>query len=57
MRIYHPLRQVFGVFDKADVNSDEREVSNNVESFKECVSQMIQERREELQQPGCNTKN
>ena len=48
MRIYHPLRQIFGVFDKADVNSDEREVSNNVESFKECVSQMISERREEL---------
>jgi len=57
LRIYHPLRLMFSVFDFADLNHAERESTVNLNSFKASVRQMIQERREELEDPNCTTKN
>lgn len=56
-RIFHPLRLLFSVFDYADINAAERESTLNANNFKECVRQMIRERKAELADPNCTTKN
>lgn len=56
-RIYHPLRMIFSAFDFADLNQIERENSVNIEAFKAVVTDMIRERRAEIEDPACTTKN
>jgi len=56
-RIYHPLRMMFSAFDFTDLNQMERENSVNMEAFKTVVNDMIRERRAEIEDPACTTKN
>lgn len=56
-RIYHPLRMMFSAFDFTDLNKMERECTVNVENFKNVVTDMILERRAEIEDPACTTKN
>ena len=52
MRIYHPLRLIFDLFDYGCVNFDERENSENIIRFKNLVCSLIKERREEMKNPA-----
>lgn len=56
-RPYHPLRLIFDIFDRVAVNTEEREVFSNIESFKEHVHFLIEERRQEMKQPNFNVKD
>lgn len=44
-RVYHPLRNIFDIFDYMNVNAEERENARNVDRFKALVRKLIVERR------------
>lgn len=50
MRVYHPLRNLFDMFDRWDLNSEERETTGNVERFKSFVKIMISQKRKEVEE-------
>jgi hypothetical protein len=50
-RVYHPLRNIFDIFDYMNVSFEEKENAGNVERFKVVVRKFINERREELKDP------
>lgn len=52
MRVYHPFRNMFDVFDECDLTADERENSGNVERFKAHVKKLVDARREEMKDPS-----
>jgi cytochrome P450 len=56
-RIYQPLRNVFDIFDYCDLNSDEREITRNIDVFRANVKRLLAERRLEMAQPGFNPKD
>lgn len=45
-RIYHPLRQVFDMFDTWNLNAEEKENWENLERYKDFVKNMIDERKQ-----------
>ena len=55
-RPYHPLRLICDIFDRVAVNQEERETFANIASFKEHVTFLIEERRQEMKQPDFNIK-
>lgn len=48
-RIYHPLRQLFDMFDRWNLNADEKENWDNLERLRAFVKKMINDRKELLQ--------
>ena len=56
MRVYHPLRNIFDVFDQLAVNKEERETFSNVDTFKKHVNSLIDEKKEEIKDPKFNIK-
>ena len=57
MRVYHPLRMIFDIFDKGCLNSDERENRDNVIRFKGLIQGIVDERRKEMSSPDFNYKD
>ena len=48
---------IFSAFDFIDLNQAERDASVNTEAIKRVVAEMIRERRAELEDPACTTKD
>ena len=43
-RVYHPLRNLFDVFDRWNLNDEEKENHANIQTFKDKVRSIVRER-------------
>jgi hypothetical protein len=56
MRVYHPLRMIFDIFDQSAVNKEEKESFSNVDNFKKHINSLIDEKKSEMKDPKFNIK-